>query len=135
MLERERLANATVARILDDGGTPEECVRALVTTLADLQERYEQALAICPVKIRTHKGQVFIWRCPDELIPERCVVGDAEPVLRSMSQAHQEREEASADRWDADRADATAEHDRKMGRAPAAPERVNDVPAPDRRVE
>lgn len=67
--EKVRYTNAVVRRILDAGGTVEDCVIGLDEYASLLMEHLRKLENIRPRKIRTSKG-VFVWHCPDELIPE-----------------------------------------------------------------
>lgn len=37
---------------------------------AQLRHKIEQLLCICPKKIKGPDGKIYIWHCPDNLIPQ-----------------------------------------------------------------
>ena len=67
---RLRRNNAIVARIMDAGGTVEDCAVALSVENDRLTDRVMALDSIAPRKIKLPDGRVLIWRCPDELVPE-----------------------------------------------------------------
>lgn len=65
-----RRNNLIAARIMDAGGTAEDCAVALSVEYGRLLDRVMALDSIAPRKIRLPDGRVLIWRCPDELVPE-----------------------------------------------------------------
>lgn len=51
-------------------GTAEDCVIALANHAEELFAKVVELEAIAPKKIRAVDGKVYVWRCPDDLIPE-----------------------------------------------------------------
>ena len=71
-----RRNNAIVARIMDAGGTAEDCAVALSVENDRLADRVMALDSIAPRKIKLPDGRVLIWRCPDELVPESPMLND-----------------------------------------------------------
>ena len=67
--EQLRLHNPIVARVMDAGGTAEDCAIVLVYQNQLLIHRLIHMEGICPRRIRLPGGRELIWRCPDELVP------------------------------------------------------------------
>jgi hypothetical protein len=51
------------------GYSMEECVVMLAGMLKDTRNQLESVQAIAPRKIQTPDGKIYVWHCPDELIP------------------------------------------------------------------
>jgi len=62
--------DVTVHRMLREGRDLREIITALANEKLQLRHEVMELASIAPKKITVH-GQTFIWRCPDELIPER----------------------------------------------------------------
>jgi hypothetical protein len=45
-----------------------------------LTEIVARLTSIAPRKINTEDGKSFIWRCPDELVPDKSFFVETEPV-------------------------------------------------------
>lgn len=58
-----------VAKVLHNGGSAEDCVVVLATTLQALREEVATLDSIAPKKVIGQDGKVWVWQCPDELIP------------------------------------------------------------------
>lgn len=56
-------------RIIKQGGSMADCVVALANDRQRLIGRIMELEAIAPKRIRTPDG-VYVWHCPNELIPE-----------------------------------------------------------------
>lgn len=67
--EQVRAGDPVVHRILRAGGTVGDCVVALANQKERLVARVMELELIAPKKIRAD-GQVWIYRCPDHLVPE-----------------------------------------------------------------
>ncbi len=65
-----KYVDPTVAHILRSGGSAEDCVIELVKQNQKLREQVVRLGMIAPRKIRLPDGQLFLWQCPPELIPE-----------------------------------------------------------------
>jgi hypothetical protein len=68
--EQARATNETVRAILANGGTAEDCVVALVNQNLVGMAQLARVQAIAPRKYRLPDGRVFVWRCPDDMVPE-----------------------------------------------------------------
>jgi len=79
-----RRNNAIVARIMDAGGTAEDCAVALSVENDRLADRVMALDSIAPRKIKLPDGRVLIWRCPDELVPESPMLN---PVVRGATES------------------------------------------------
>ncbi len=64
-----RLNDASLYRIWKADGTLEEMIVALANEKEQLFKQLIEAKLIMPKKVRTDDG-VFVWHCPNELIPE-----------------------------------------------------------------
>lgn len=60
----------TVYNMLRDGRTLEDVIVALVNEKHELAERCLKYALIAPKKLKMPDGNFYIWRCPDELVPE-----------------------------------------------------------------
>ena len=60
-----------VAALLKVGETPEGIILILVKLKAQLLKDVEDLTLMAPKRIRMPDGSLRIWRCPEELIPER----------------------------------------------------------------
>ena len=58
-----------VRKILSEGGNAEACLTPLLNQIDTLSARIVQLEMICPRKVKTKDGKIFIWHCPYELIP------------------------------------------------------------------
>ena len=65
-----RIKNPVVSKIMKAGGTAEDCAVALSLVNDNLLERVMLLEGIAPRRIRMPDGQVMVWRCPDDLVPE-----------------------------------------------------------------
>lgn len=65
-----RFSNSIVTQIMDAGGTAEDCVVALVGLNNELMGHIIKLEAIAPRRYRLQNGNVMVWHCPDEFIPE-----------------------------------------------------------------
>ena len=68
--------NSVVYHIMKYGGTAEDCVVALFEHNEMLQEEIIKLQLIAPEKLKFPDGQVMIYRCPDEMVPEREIGGN-----------------------------------------------------------
>jgi hypothetical protein len=62
--------DVTVREIINRGGSVEDCVVSLAAQKEELIKRVMKLEAIAPKKITHTDGTVFVWHCPDELVPE-----------------------------------------------------------------
>lgn len=62
--------NAIVANCLEASPDPRLCAIALAAEVERLKERLKKLDAIAPKKITAPDGKVYVWRCPEHLIPE-----------------------------------------------------------------
>jgi hypothetical protein len=69
-LEYEINNNPMVNYIIQNGGTANDCVKALVRHIEQLQSQAMSLMAIVPKKIKAEDGKTYIWRCPDDMVPE-----------------------------------------------------------------
>ena len=51
--------------------TEEQCICGLVEIINEQRMEIIKLTQIAPFKIKTSDGSELIWRCPDNLIPER----------------------------------------------------------------
>ena len=58
-----------VSHMLERGCTLEQIIGALTLRHQDTVKRLLELVAIAPKKIQRPDGRVFVWHCPDELIP------------------------------------------------------------------
>lgn len=58
-----------VKAVIESGGDATDCVIALIDQKRELINRMMKLEQICPRKIKVGE-QTYIWRCPDELVPE-----------------------------------------------------------------
>lgn len=56
-------------KIMREGGTSEDCALALANENAQLYKRIMELEAIAPRKIALPDGRIYLYRCPDELVP------------------------------------------------------------------
>jgi len=70
-----RRHNPIVARVMQDGGSPEDCAVALAVANNQLISRLMVLEGIAPRKIKLPDGRVMVWRCPDHLIPATDTLG------------------------------------------------------------
>ena len=73
--EDVKKTNIIVYNILRRGGSLEDCIVALDAHSSALFKRILDLMSIAPMKVRI-RDRVFVYHCPDELIPERRLVGD-----------------------------------------------------------
>lgn len=64
-----RRTNSLVHRILEAGGTLEDCIVGMDEYSSLMMKKLFELESIRPRKFRTQAG-LFIWQCPVELIPE-----------------------------------------------------------------
>jgi hypothetical protein len=69
--ERVRLTDATVNKMLQYGATKDDVIVELVAQRNSMVSRAMDLELIAPRKVRAPDGSVWIYRCPDHLIPER----------------------------------------------------------------
>lgn len=69
LYDRASLTDPVVRKMRDAGYTPAATVGALVQEKKELLRRITELEAIRPRKT-VIDGKVFVWHCPDELIPE-----------------------------------------------------------------
>jgi hypothetical protein len=69
ILKEEAKHNAIVAGVLLAGGDAIDCVKALCQVNKENVNRLIKLDMLVPRKIKSG-DKVFIWRCPEELIPE-----------------------------------------------------------------
>ena len=72
--EDVKRTNIIVISILKRGGSLEDCIVALDEHSSALFKRILELMLIAPRKIRIG-DKVFVWHCPDELIPEKERIG------------------------------------------------------------
>ena len=68
--DRAGIDSPLVAKILDAGGTAEDCVVELLSIQKKLLDRISFLDSIAPRKIRAEDGRLMVWRCPEDMIPE-----------------------------------------------------------------
>ena len=66
--------NNIVHRIIKGGGNIYDCLYWMTKHQEDLQEKLISLELIAPKKIKLKDGNYAIWRCPDDLIPEKSLV-------------------------------------------------------------
>jgi hypothetical protein len=69
-IDELKLSDPIVHQILGNGGNLEGCICALSDQNAQLVRRIIELESIAPKKIKTPDGQVMVWHCPDNLVPE-----------------------------------------------------------------
>ena len=67
--ERCRHTNNTVNHILRSGGSLEDVVVALCGQNDAMLKRLIEVESYAPKKIKADDGKVYVWHCPDDLIP------------------------------------------------------------------
>ena len=60
-----------VAAMLKAGETPDAIILILVKLKVQLLKDVEDLTLMAPKRVRMPDGSLRIWRCPEELIPER----------------------------------------------------------------
>lgn len=68
--EKIKCTDFIVNRVLEAGGSLEDCICYLSKHNAELVEKVIELEMLVPKKIRISPEKVMIWQCPDELIPE-----------------------------------------------------------------
>lgn len=63
--------DATANRIMQAGGTAEDCVVALYERIQIMTTRLMELDSIAPRAYKTADGTLLVWRCPDALVPIR----------------------------------------------------------------
>ena len=71
-----RLNNPIVAAVFDSGGSLGDCVIALVEQNRALLDRNAILEGIAPRRIAIGE-QTYIWRCPDDLVPDMPIQKDS----------------------------------------------------------
>lgn len=70
-LHQAALKSPIVHDLLLDGVSAEGCVLQLVQHNDQLMTRLIELERLCPFKLRLPDGRTMMWRCPEELVPER----------------------------------------------------------------
>jgi len=65
-----RQRNSIVHAVLESGGDRTDCVVALVKQNEIMLKRIIELEGIAPRKMRIGE-QIYIWHCPDEMVPYR----------------------------------------------------------------
>ena len=68
--EDVRQNDAVVHRMMEANTGAEAIIIELANEKAALIDRLMKLDAIAPRKIKTDDGRIFVWRCPDHLIPD-----------------------------------------------------------------
>lgn len=68
--DRVRNRNPIIWKIMQMGGTAEDCAVALAENNDRLIARVMELEGIVPRRVKLPDGRVMIWRCPERLIPE-----------------------------------------------------------------
>lgn len=58
-----------VQKILSNEGRHEDCIVALANLAQQLRKKVIELECVAPRKIVTKEGKVYVWHCPDHLIP------------------------------------------------------------------
>jgi hypothetical protein len=68
--EQARATDPTIRATLRAGGTAEDCCVLLLAQLDTAYARMRRLESITPRKFRLPDGRLFVWHCPDDLVPE-----------------------------------------------------------------
>lgn len=69
--DEARLKELILSELFDEGATTEQVILTLVNQKALLVEQLIRLESITPRRYQLPDGKVYVWHCPDDLVPIR----------------------------------------------------------------